>query len=82
MSKEEKPDYVNPEGVKWFKDTNVTEYAQIKGLRAVCFKVEQPDGYKTRVLIGENKEVLAATHSLEEMGLKIDMLAFIRTTTT
>ena len=50
-----KPDFVNEQGVKWWLDKSLTMYAVDKGLQVQVFLVEEPNGYKTRLII-ENGE--------------------------
>jgi len=71
------PDFINPEGTKWWKDTNLTEYAQeqINKEHAV-FEIQTTNGKQSRVLIDKNG-VLEEDGSLEAMAFKIDKWALI-----
>lgn len=77
---ETKPDYINEKGVKWWLDKSTTNFAQRpdhKGitLNITCFFVEEPNGYKTRVLIDNDiKEVIYEDTTLDGIGSKIDIL--------
>lgn len=81
---ENPPDFVNAEGVKWWRDTVTTEYANREsksglGLNVECFFIETSTGYRTRVLIDrETKEIVAEDQKLEGMGIKIDLLKVFR----
>jgi len=72
------PDFVNAEGVKWWRDKDVERYANNEdqhGTR-LCVEawiVERPDGYRTRLLI-EGGKIIEEAQSLEAIGAKIDWL--------
>lgn len=76
------PEFVNEKGFKWWYDKGTTGYAQRenhdgKKLDAVCWFVEEPNGRRTRVLVGTKGEVLEENQSLEGMACKIDALKFL-----
>jgi hypothetical protein len=75
------PDFVNELGVKWWLHESLTKYAG-KPLRtlprlddAIVYITEQPDGYKTFVLVLQGG-VMREDQSLEGMAYKIDALRF------
>ena len=78
---ETKPDFINPEGVKWWFDKSSTEYAHqdtetAKGLpNIVVYYAERPDGYRTRIIVDNDiKAAVGEAQSLEALGAKIDMM--------
>ena len=66
------PDFINEDGVKWWIDKELTEYARMD-LNAVVFFVEKPNGYQTRALVIDGA-VQYESQSLEAMGCRIDLL--------
>lgn len=76
------PDFINEEGVKWWVDKSTTDYAQRKDskgitLDIICYVIDRPDGYRTRVLIEEGN-IIDDNTSLEAIACKIDMLKLIK----
>ena len=75
----EKPDFVNEQGVKWWVFKYMTEYARKpnkdgKFLKtAVAWKVQEPNG-KEIYIVTDNNNVIAENQSLEAIGAKIDFL--------
>ena len=72
------PDFVNAEGVKWWRDKAVERYANNEDqhgtrLQVQAWIVERKDGYRTRLLI-ENGQIIGEAQSLEAIGAKIDWL--------
>lgn len=68
------PDFVNEAGVKWWADRDITAYAREKlKSKAVVFYVEEPSGYRTRLLV-ENDQILNDDQTYEGMCCHIDML--------
>lgn len=77
------PDFVNEIGVKWWRDTYTTQYAQKKdsqgtSLDAVCYYVEEVSGKRTRLLVHRSGTILADDQSLEGIGIKIDILKMLQ----
>lgn len=72
------PDYVGPEGNKWWLDVSTTEYAQrengkLPALKDVfIFYVLFPTGGRVRVFL-RNGEIIEEETGLEDMAVKIDM---------
>ena len=68
------PNYVSPEGIKWWLDKTVTRYAQKEDSQGrKLWYVEFPDGEKQFVLLDDDEPVHETT-SYEAMGAHIDML--------
>ena len=72
------PDFVNAEGVKWWRDKDTERYACCEDqfgtrLEIEAWIVERPDGYRTRLLI-EFGKIIGQAQSLEAIGSKIDWL--------
>jgi hypothetical protein len=72
------PDGVNELGVKWWKDDSTTKYAQQKNVHDISLDVtvvlvESPDGYRTRLIL-ENDKPIWEGQGLEEVGAYIDWL--------
>ncbi len=79
----EKPDFVNPEGVKWWLDKSTTRYATKENLNGTkldyqVFIVQKPDGYLTRIILDENREPIFESQQLETIGFEIDKLKLIK----
>ena len=79
------PDFINEEGVKWWRDDFITHYAQkpdIHGTKLnniICWAVEFPDGQRTRLLIDNEKGIpIHESPTLEGMGIEIDLLKFMK----
>lgn len=77
------PEFVNELGVKWWRDTDTTEYAQKEdrngiSLDVVCFGVEFPNGSRTRVLVSREGEVIEDDQNLEALATKIDVRKFLK----
>ena len=72
------PEFVNSEGIKWWKDKSTTDYAtRPDGFGTVldiqAWIVECPNGYRTHILI-EGENIIGDGQSLEAIGAKIDWL--------
>ena len=79
FEQDNKPDFTNEEGTKWWKDKSSTKYAQNEDgygtkLSLVCFLVETNDGEKTRLLVNKDQEIIFSSQLLEGIGTHIDML--------
>jgi len=77
------PNFINEQGIKYWLDQSTSDYANradIYGtrLKGKVFLVKRPDGYKTRLLIGENQTILADSQTLDGIATKIDLLKFIK----
>ncbi len=69
------PDFVDDEGVKWWFEPTLTNYAINKGFNdGKVWVVERPDGYRTR-LFTEGSDLLAEDQTIEGICFKIDLLA-------
>lgn len=81
---DKEPDFVNKDGIKWWIDKSLTQYAHrqdLKGIslpNVVAYFVKKPDkykGYLTRVLIDNDKQVpIYESQKLEDCAAYIDML--------
>jgi hypothetical protein len=77
------PDFVNELGIKWWFDAETTKWAHRKDSKGIslpdihCFFIEKPDGYKSRVLIQNNKDIYES-QSLEAVACRIDILKCIK----
>jgi hypothetical protein len=79
-TKKDAPDFTNDDGVQWWREPTLTRYALSKGLADMkVWTVHKPDGHRTRLLT-EGRNVLAEDQTLEGLGIKIDLLAFLRQT--
>jgi len=71
------PQYVNKQGVKWWKDRSTTEYALRQGpgklVGTEAFIMERPDGKRSHVLVRKGA-VIAETQRPEALATKIDRL--------
>ena len=81
----DQPDFVNEEGVKWWKDEDLTDYARRKDVHGtrlehiVVWQVEFPDGVKTRLLVDNDKgEPLYENQGLEAMAVRIDVMKMLK----
>ena len=75
----ESPYFTNEEGFDWYIDKMLTDYARRKSdgsvpLKAVCFFVVKDGELMSRVLVGEQQNILHEDNSLEGMSVKIDIL--------
>ena len=68
---ETEPDFINDDGVKWWKDNILNEKA--KEINGVTWLTQLPGGYKSRVLL-INNEVEYEHPTLEAMAVHIDMI--------
>ena len=79
------PNFVNEDGVKWWLDKSSTQYARKADIHGTSlpniavFIVERLDGYRTRVLVGDNA-IIAEHQGLESMAVEIDKRKFIKRT--
>ena len=72
-----KPDFINAQGTEFWLDKFSTYYAKKKGLKNTkVFYLKDKKGYKTRVIIKDGKYG-DESQSLEGIGIKIDLLAFL-----
>ena len=66
------PDFINADGVKWWKRESFTRILIEGGVKAACYNVQFPNGKKQIVLLDE-KGVFFETQSLEGIGSRIDI---------
>ncbi len=77
------PDFVNPEGVKWWLDKSSTQYARRENIRGTTlptitvFMCEFPDKTRSYVILDGTQPVDAPT-TLEAVGVKIDLLKLMK----
>jgi hypothetical protein len=77
-----KPYFVNEEGVEWWVEKHLTDWAtrkdtvnsSSKPLKAICFITRKDGEILDRVLVGERQKILAVDSSMEQMACKIDIL--------
>ena len=81
----QEPNFVNELGIKWYFDELVTDYCMKENISGVfldnvlAYVVVLPSGETDRVLVDvNNKEVIYATKSLEEIGVEIDKLKLLK----
>lgn len=80
----EDPDFINKAGVKWWVDVSTTLYAikeDENGIKldVVCYFVEKPNGYRTRILVNKRERTyLYENPSLEGISMYIDALKFLK----
>ena len=52
----EPPAFINPEGVKWWRDTDTDRYTASLGLKGItCWLVEKPNGYRSRIILKDGQ---------------------------
>ena len=73
---EVEPDFVNADGVKWWKRNLLTRRLLDGGVRAVCYNVELANGKRNIVLL-DDKGVFFETQSLEAISSRIDMEIYL-----
>lgn len=75
---EVEPDFINESGVKWFKSDSW--YANLKlGDKVKVWLIEHPTKLKEYVLVDHNTDtILANDNTLEGIGVKIDVIQFLR----
>lgn len=71
---DKEPDFINSEGIKWWLDKNLTNYAR-KLKNTSVWIIEKPDKFRTRLLLIDN-EIVYENQTLEGMACKIDAIAF------
>ena len=77
------PNFINKQSVKYWLDESTSNYANKPDrygttLEGKAFFVERPDGFKTRLFIGETQDILADDQTLDGIATKIDLLKFIK----
>lgn len=77
------PDFVNELGTKWWFDKDTTQFAvnpdrNDVSLAVNVWVIEDSSGYRTRVMINSDNEVIEEDQSLEGMGVKIDVRKFLK----
>jgi hypothetical protein len=71
FSFDDKPDFVNAAGVKWWVDPSLTDYCKNKGLFMRVFAVEDTHGKRTRVLVDQSG-IIEEDTSFEGMACRVD----------
>lgn len=77
------PDFVNPEGTKWWKAKTITDYAQKEDKHGTTlnlhgYGIELADGTRSYVLVDHKQvRVVYETQSLEQVGIHIDVLKLL-----
>ncbi|MEN6549976.1 MAG: hypothetical protein ABFE07_28365 [Armatimonadia bacterium] len=73
---EPKPDFVNAQGVKWWRQGLLNSYLREKGApeNLSGWVAERPDGVRSYLVI-DGQGVLLDDQNLETIGGKIDILA-------
>lgn len=71
------PDFINEEGVKWWINKRLTEYAEEKGLNYTCYIIEFKNGYRERAVVNnDTNKLIYSSPSLEAVGVYIDLAKF------
>lgn len=75
----DEPDFVNPEGTKWWLDKSTTAGAQKEDVHGtkldfIVYLVEKSDGYMARLMLDLDGNLIAEEQNLEALAVKIDML--------
>ncbi len=76
------PDHINAEGVKWWHEKDITDYARkpnINGTKLpniTAFIVEK-EGRKTRLLL-DGQDIIYDNSSMEAVAVKIDTLKLLK----
>ena len=74
------PDFINEEGVKWWLDKHLTDYANREDQRGISLKnikgfVTEKDSILEYVLVDyDTGSVVHSSHLLESVATKIDMM--------
>lgn len=77
-----KPDHVNADGVKWWRDRDADDYAKREDDRGVSLPdvrvwyTERPDGLKSYV-ITRGMKIVYDTQSYAHIGVRIDVLKLL-----
>ena len=77
-----KPYFTNEDGVEWWIEKNLTDWAtrkdavnpSSKPLKAMCFITRKNGEILDHVLVGEKQNILAVDSNYEQMACKIDIL--------
>ena len=74
LETDKEPDFINEEGVKWWLDKSLTQYANQGdiSLEIGVWIVETPDGAITRLATDANQRILKDTSVIEAMACLID----------
>lgn len=80
LDAERDPDFINAEGVKWWIQKETNRYIKSKGNlgKIQAWKTEFPDTKQKRYVLTENDSVIYETAGLEALGVRIDLLSFLR----
>lgn len=82
LSLNDEPDFINEQGVKWWRLPTSTHYAQRPDahgtkLHLSCFLVEIPEDGKAYIALNlDTKKVEIEAHSFEALGVKIDLMKY------
>jgi hypothetical protein len=69
-----KPDFVNEQGSKWWRNESLDKYAKEKGLHGVtCWLVEAKSGQREFVILHDNQPEYSSP-SFEHMAAHIDFM--------
>jgi hypothetical protein len=68
------PDFINEDGIKWWKHDQITKYS--KDINAIGYIVESEIGVRSFIVINKTG-IIAESTTLEGIGLQIDMINFI-----
>ena len=68
------PDFINDDGVKWWHQKGITNYAKFRNLPDIQgWLVEQPTGEMNWVLT-RNGQVIHDQGGIDALGIKIDLI--------
>ena len=76
---EDKPDFINDEGTKWWVDKIATQYAReedVFGIRlpsVTCFRTEQANGYRSFVIV-DGRNIIFTSQQSDAIGCHIDIM--------
>ena len=75
-----KPDFINPQGIKWWLDKTLSDYANKPNQFGIClenwkvFVVEEKNGNRTRLLVDDKHQIIDDNSSVEGIACKIDII--------
>ena len=73
------PTFTNPEGVKWWHEKHLTDYAKLKGLSGItCWITLLPTGRLSRVIIRDDAIIHEDT-TIEGVACYIEALWAVKT---
>ena len=68
-----KPDFVNKEGIKWWRIDDMSDKLKKAGIKNRAYHILKKDGKKYRVII-DDKGVLYETTSIESLANRVDII--------